>query len=63
MVIEIDHPTYNAAARTITFTATRLSREHDPIEKGANWQRLTTPSSMTSVSLFIDLVQSKKKEP
>ena len=64
MVIEIDNPTYNAATRTITFIATRLAREHDPIEKGPQWQRLTTPLSMTSVSLFIDLTPApaKKKE-
>jgi hypothetical protein len=64
MVIEIDNPTYNAATRTITFVATRLAREHDPIEKGPQWQRLTTPLSMTSVSLFIDLTPApaKKKE-
>jgi len=64
MVIEIDNPRYNAATRTLTFIATRIAREHDPTEKGANWQRLTTPTAMTSVSLFIDLTPSpsRKKE-
>ena len=54
MVIALTRPTYDAKARTLTFTATREARTHDPAEKGANWQRITTPTSMTDVSLFID---------
>ena len=65
MVITLTNPSYRASARTLTFTATRIERDHDPIEKGANWERITTPAAMTSVSLFIDLTQAPehKKEP
>jgi hypothetical protein len=65
MVITLTNPSYRANSRTLTFTATRIAREHDPVEKGANWERITTPASMTSVGLFIDLTQAPehKKEP
>lgn len=65
MVIELTNPTYNRATKSLSFTATREQRVNDPVEKGANWERLTTPTSMTSVSLFIDLTQAPehKKEP
>lgn len=64
MIVELTDSSYNAATRTLSFTAIREPREHDPLEKSLNWQRLTTPSSMRSVSLFIDLTPagSKKKE-
>jgi hypothetical protein len=64
MIVELTDSSYNATTRTLTFTAIREPREHDPMEKNLNWQRLTTPSSMRSVSLFIDLTpaSSKKKE-
>jgi hypothetical protein len=62
MVVVLTNPSYTAASRTLAFTATRLPREHDPIEKSVTWQRLTTPSSMHSVSLFIDnMTQDRPK--
>jgi hypothetical protein len=63
MVVELTNPTYNSARRTLSFTASREARTHDPVEKGANWQKLTTPTAMESVSLFIDLSKWDKKEP
>jgi hypothetical protein len=65
MVITLTNPTYKAATRTLTFTGTRIEREHAPAKKGANWERLTTPPSMKSVGLFIDLTPAPghKKEP
>jgi len=64
MVVTLTDPSYRASNRTLTFTAIRIEREHDPVEKGANWERITTPASMNSVSLFIDLTQASghKKE-
>jgi hypothetical protein len=62
MVVALTNPTYSVATRSLSFTATREARKHDPIEKGANWQQLTTPSAMQSVSLFIDLSKWDKKE-
>ena len=65
MVVTVTDPTYRAAGRTLSFIATRVPREHDPVEKSATWERLTTPTSMRSVSLFIDLTPAPehKKEP
>lgn len=64
MVVTVTDPTYRAAGRTLSFIATRVPREHDPAEKSVTWQRLTTPTSMRSVSLFIDLTPAPehKKE-
>lgn len=64
MVVALTNPRYSAATRTLSFTAIREGRTHDPVEKSVTWERLTTPTSMTSVSLFIDLTQASehKKE-
>ena len=56
MVVELTSPSYHAKARTLSFTARRSAREHDPVEKGSNWEKVTTPPSMTDVSVFIDTV-------
>lgn len=63
MVIELTNAIYSRATRTLSFTAIREARKHDPVEKGANWQRRTTPLAMTSVSLFIDMVSAKPQPP
>jgi hypothetical protein len=54
MVVALTNPRYSAVNRTLTFTAIRESRAHDPVEKGDNWQRLTTPGTFADGSLFID---------
>jgi len=54
MVVALTNPRYRASDRTLIFTATRERRQHDPVEKGANWRRLTTPPTFTGGSLFID---------
>lgn len=61
VVVELLNSSFDPKSRTLSFTTKRLAREHDPVEKGKNWQKLTTPSSMTDVSLFIDSVCDKPK--
>lgn len=56
IVVTLTNPRYEARDRSLTFTAMRDRREHDPLEKGANWQRLATPSIFSGASLFIDEV-------
>jgi hypothetical protein len=46
MVVTLTNPRYQARDR----------RKHDPLEKGANWQRLTTPRTFSGAGLFIDEV-------
>ena len=57
-VVELTNPVYHATTRSLSFTAIREARAHDPVEKSATWTRLTTPSTMAGVSLFIDPVDS-----
>ncbi len=54
MVVTLTSPRYDAAADSMSFTAIRDQRRHDPSEKGKNWIRATTPKSFGSASLFID---------
>jgi hypothetical protein len=54
MVVTLSNPRYRASDRTLSFEAIREKRAHDPVEKGPSWQRLTTPKSLSVVSLFID---------
>lgn len=57
-VVVLTDPIYSAKSRALSFTAVREARAHDPIEKSATWIQFTTPSTMTSVTLFIDPVSS-----
>jgi uncharacterized membrane protein YgcG len=54
MVVTLTNPRYDRATRTMSFIAVRDPRQHDPAERGPNWQRLTTPRAFDAVSLFID---------
>lgn len=54
IVVALTRAAYDATSRSLTFTAVRDRREHDPAERGANWQRRTTPAGFTGASLFID---------
>lgn len=54
IVVTLTNPQYDAANRTLTFTAVRDPRQHDPAEKGPNWERRTTPKTFGAPALFID---------
>lgn len=54
LVVALTKPRYDSASDSLTFTAFRIRRLHDPAEKGANWKRQTTPAEFTAASLFID---------
>lgn len=53
-VVALTNPRYDGTTDTLAFTALRVRRLHDPVEKGPNWKRQTTPASFTGASLFID---------
>lgn len=54
LVVALTNPRYDSATDALSFTAFRVRRLHDPVEKGRNWKRETTPTSFRSASLFID---------
>lgn len=58
-VITVTGVDYDARTRQLTFTAERDPRQHDPAEKGRNWQRRTTPATFAEASLFIDNAGSR----
>ena len=62
MVVELTDPSFDARPRTLSFSALRLARDNDPIDRNPMLQKVTTPSSMTDVSLFIDLKNQPRKE-
>lgn len=62
MVVTLTSATYSASKRTLTFDAVRVHREHDPASAGPTWERLSTPDSMTGVSLFIDEEEEEEGE-
>ena len=53
-VMQLTRPKYDQTKRTLSFTAVRIYRSHDPSLKGFTWQRPTTPRIFTGASLFID---------
>jgi hypothetical protein len=58
MVVALTRPRYSATERTLTFSAFREKRIHDPANQGADWERLSLPSAFNSASLFIDSCSS-----
>lgn len=62
MVVELTNPSFSVNTRTLSCTETLLACKHDPVEKGKNWQKVATPSSMTDVSPSIDLANKPPKE-
>lgn len=53
-VISLTRPRYDARDRTLSFTAVRENRQHDPVDSGSGWRRTATPTTFTDASLFID---------
>ena len=60
IVVTLTNPRYDPATRTLTFTAVRDPRQHDPAETGPNWERSTTPTSFAAPDLFIDSAMGGK---
>lgn len=54
IVAELSRPKWDAASRSLSFTAVRSASRHEPTSAGANWARVATPRTAMGVSLFID---------
>lgn len=52
MVVALTWPRYTAGTQTLTLTAIREQRVHDPAEKSPGRERVTTPATFTSGSLI-----------
>lgn len=48
MVVALTWPRYTAGTQTLTLTAIREQRVHDPAEKSPGRERVTTPATFTS---------------
>jgi hypothetical protein len=55
MVVVLTSPRLNGDE--LVFRATRLHEIHDPTRKGKQWTRPIAPTSLSSVSLYIDSVE------
>lgn len=62
MVVTLTTAKYSASERTLTFDVVRVHSKHDPANAGPKWERLSTPSTMTGVSLFIDEEEEEEEE-